>query len=203
MESNQEQPVSTLDEEATRTLLNRFAAVPDPREALERYRNLVDELSRQVRELEGLHQAEMQCRPGCDSCCRVDRTVLPIEAFRLWLEAVGRGISQVKVNDDPGVCPLLVGGLCTLYEARPVICRTHGLPLLYEIEGDLRVLTCSLNFRDRHHFDPGEVLDMREVNRHLLATNAEFVAEHLPPGWEPPTRVRLRTLFQLLRAEGG
>ncbi len=67
-------------------------------------------------------------------------------------------------------CPLLVNDRCSIYEARPLICRTQGLPLLLEAEdGGLEVDFCPLNFTgagavddlDEDHLAPLDALNLR------------------------------------------
>lgn len=78
------------------------------------------------------------CRAGCDACCRslgrAHRLTEP-EWTRL-LDAIGafspadrrRALARLAAMTDerPIVCPLLADGMCTVYAARPLGCRTHG-----------------------------------------------------------------------------
>ncbi|MDZ7374081.1 MAG: hypothetical protein ONB23_08945 [candidate division KSB1 bacterium] len=95
-------------------------------------------------------------------------------------------------------CPLLVGRLCVAYAARPILCRTHGLPLLYRIEGQPSITFCELNFLDcpDEYFEPEQVLDMDVVNARLLEINTRFVAGELGLPVGRTDRVRLRTLLK-------
>lgn len=93
-------------------------------------------------------------------------------------------------------------GQCTVYAHRPLICRTHGLPLsyrLYEydlegrlVEGDeprLTDLWCDLNFRDlsdaaaRALFDSRGRVNMARLNEQLEALNEEFLQTRAGRGW--------------------
>lgn len=96
----------------------------------------------------------MQCGPGCDACCQQDLELLPSEALALLLalEALPpdeRDALASRAADGPPPCALLqADGRCALYGARPLICRTHGLPILYREEesGDQTLSLCHLNF---------------------------------------------------------
>ncbi len=85
-------------------------------------------------------------------------------------------------------------GACTVYEARPIICRTHGLPLAYRVyeydqsgeqirpdDPEYTDLWCDLNFRlleDSHakrFFDTNGRIDMDAVNSQIEAINAAFL----------------------------
>mgnify|MGYP006282040667 CR=1 FL=1 len=93
------------------------------------------------------------------------------------------------------VCPLLGDdGACKVYEARPVICRVHGLPLAYPVfeydqEGNLLPdsdpmdLWCDLNFRGLDDAEAAELFNadgrvsmaplqrrLEEISRRFLAT---------------------------------
>jgi len=92
----------------------------------------------------------MTCRAGCSQCCHQHLSVVPLE-FRRVAEAVltlpddARSALRERVQagrDDPR-CPLLDDtGQCRVYAARPLICRSHGLP----IQVDGRRDVCPLNF---------------------------------------------------------
>lgn len=114
---------------------------------------------------ETLHSSQMQCKSGCYKCCLVDLSVFEVEAnlIREWFHAlevneqnnlklkwknnkvvVEENFHQKKVS----ACHFLMGGNCSIYEARPVICRTQGLPLLYRNEESFFFDSCPLNFTE-------------------------------------------------------
>jgi len=75
-------------------------------------------------------------------------------------------------------CPILEDGICTLYEARPLICRKFGM-LIYDPKKPHRLWTCELNFKD------GEAVDAVE-----LIKNQTEISEQ----WDAlKTRVHQRT----------
>lgn len=90
-------------------------------------------------------------------------------------------------------------GECTIYEERPLICRTHGLPLAYrvyeydrhgrEVRPDDPTYTdlwCDLNFRELAPADAPAVFDRRgrinqeAIDRELERLNEAFLA--MPDG---------------------
>jgi Fe-S-cluster containining protein len=73
-------------------------------------------------------------------------------------------------------CPLLENGRCLLYEARPIICRTHGFPLLTLREGEKVLDFCPLNFKGVSTFPSNAILDLDLLNATLAAINAVFIA---------------------------
>jgi len=75
------------------------------------------------------------CKPGCSQCCHMNTMIYEHEAIRL-AEVSGRKrvrlphrpLRQVyldgnKFNNRP--CPFLVDDKCSVYEDRPLVCRTH------------------------------------------------------------------------------
>lgn len=73
------------------------------------------------------------CAKGCDHCCR-SLPSLPTVTKAEWdrLEAVlsdeQRTAILATTGPAPITCPLLdrTTGACTVYEARPIACRTYG-----------------------------------------------------------------------------
>jgi hypothetical protein len=85
--------------------------------------------------LAALHGARLRCGAGCSSCCVDDLTVFAIEAERIRQE-----YARVLAQEDPapaGMCAMLdATGRCRVYDARPYVCRTQGLPLRWWAEDD-------------------------------------------------------------------
>ena len=136
-----------------------------------------EEFSRQKK----LHRRRINCRPGCDDCCRrlfaiseleaaeISRAVrqVPIEQqtrlrerARQYLEqrrqllAVTGWVDSRGSLPPPNVqleCPALENGRCSLYESRPLSCRKYGAVLI-DAKDEGRVFACEKNFR------PGESL---------------------------------------------
>jgi hypothetical protein len=124
----------------------------------------------------------LQCKRGCDDCCQRDLSLFPIEADRLIEQA--RSLPQEQIDrvldraraalaDDEAWCPFLDstvrGGACLVYRVRPVICRSHGLPLLIPEQNSLSL--CPHNFKGVHDIAGACVLDLAPVNQILAATN--------------------------------
>lgn len=146
----------------------------------------------------------MSCKPGCDRCCRNTFTVFAVEAanIRLGFEGLPEGV-KVRIKScslnaaSDNICPLLHNGVCSLYGYRPVICRTHGLPLVSEhvlVDGRRVTTACEMNFPDitgLSEVPPEYVLDLDRLNATLTAINMLFMKEN--PGIEE--RVPLHRLF--------
>ncbi len=154
------------------------------------YRELVakvDEFSRRVRDE---FAPVMSCREGCSDCCR-HIAVFPVEAAflaaslkSLPAEAAAPIRLRARAASREGECPLLQEGRCLLYASRPLICRTHGLPLL--VDGKEKgVDYCPKNFAGITSFPAPLVLRLDLLNTTLAAINGVFnsaCARPVPPG---------------------
>ncbi len=111
---------------------------------------------------------KIQCRKGCSKCCSQIFNITQIDAWIIGeyvrsLPAEQREALQQKAREylshlplDKGEsakregvpCPALgAEGECTIYEARPVICRRFGMPI-YDYKNPQNVHACELNFTD-------------------------------------------------------
>ncbi|MEA9355681.1 YkgJ family cysteine cluster protein [Bacteriovorax sp. PP10] len=98
------------------------------------------------------HSDKMQCKKGCSKCCQTDISVFEIESDRIedWF-AAQEPVEQQRLLDlwqtpnQETYCTFLYNDQCTIYEARPLICRTQGLPLYVASENVLDY--CPLNFK--------------------------------------------------------
>ena len=102
-------------------------------------------------EVQELHPDEVRCGKGCEDCCHAAFDVSLVEAVNLLrhfallpvneqdavLELAIKALADwdeiAKGGVDPALarirCPLLnEDGNCRCYEARPVNCRTYGIP---------------------------------------------------------------------------
>lgn len=162
-------------------------------ESLDNYHALVERVDALARRIEAEFRAQIACRRGCDACCRhlslfwVEAVALA-QALETLPEAAAERLREgARRAVAGGPCPLLEDGACLLYAARPLICRTHGLPLLAG-EGEARRIDyCPENFRDVERLPAGAVIDLERLNTMLVAINALFISEVFhgqPPGQE-------------------
>lgn len=94
-------------------------------------------------------QERLNCKLGCKSCCVDDLTVFEIEAAHIKRRHGATVLRQAPHPD--GACAFLDGdGACRIYEDRPYVCLTQGLPLRWmEPTGEQEVVEyrdiCPLN----------------------------------------------------------
>ena len=148
---------------------------------LENYRALLLRVDEMCQKTATGFASQISCRPGCDSCCR-HLSIFAVEAaalHRALSQLTGReadSIRQAAAAASPDApCPLLQGGLCTLYQARPIICRTHGLPLLINRDGTSGIDFCPENFRGATSIPGSAVIDLERLNATLATINTLFV----------------------------
>lgn len=155
------------------------------------YERLLARIDAHGAQVVGRWRSEFACRAGCSGCCHRQLSVFPVEAahIRSWLSAEGlaepgEGEAFVDPETAPpgsGPCSFLdEAGLCRIYPVRPLICRTHGLPLAVpDDDGGLRGDTCPLNFRGEGlgALPSSDFLSLTPVNTLLAAVNAAWVAE--------------------------
>lgn len=121
----------------------------------------------------GRYPDHMQCANGCASCCILE-TVAPLEAavIAAHLAAAGPPVMPARAAHQ---CVFLDrAASCAVYPVRPIICRTHGMPLQYPEMETLDI--CPLNFSDQHPLDiePQYALDAERIAANLLRLNLAF-----------------------------
>ncbi len=137
-----------------------------------------------------IHKDRMQCKRGCHACCIDGLTVFEAEAERIRAEFSGINLGKPSSSG----CVFLGGeGECRIYEARPYVCRTQGLPLRwFDDEGtepiEFRDI-CELNIEGPplEDLDPESCWTIGHVESILQALQMEHAGEL--------RRVSLRDLF--------
>ena len=78
---------------------------------------------------------------------------------------------EYAISPRPGLrlpCPALVGDACSIYEARPIICRKWGIPIFNPAKPE-ELQACELNFK------PGEEVDVDGLLEPQVALLEEWV----------------------------
>ncbi len=188
----------------------------DPQEAFEALLELHRRIDEAVVDLAARQAGRLRCARGCSSCCLDELSVRPVEAAR-----IRRRQATLLRDARPhplGACAFLDGsGACRIYQDRPAVCRSQGLPLRLLFEDERGEIVehrdiCPLNLeggpplaqldeQDCWLIGPHE-LQLAEIDARFLAgaTPAADVDEDGPDDDEE-VRVPLRSLFR--RAPGG
>ena len=130
------------------------------------------------------------CRAGCADCCRRRFTVTGLEAevIREGLAALPdarRDELALRAREgDSEVCAALdADGRCAIYAHRPVICRTHGLPIRFTESAPAAPCRCSTPARRTSSarisptVSPASVMDQTTLSTILGALDAADAAE--------------------------
>ena len=143
--------------------------------------------------------SQITCTAGCSSCCTAI-TIFPVEAAAmreelkklpaLRAEEILRHVSE---HADGERCPLLSHNHCLLYEARPIICRTHGLPIIYSNDGHRSSDCCPHNLTETETVSGSSVVDLDKLNTLLVAVNSIYISQSEYTGTE--LRVSIAAAF--------
>jgi len=154
----------------------------DFRSKLANYRCLTARVDDLCCRIAAEYAESLSCREGCGDCCR-KFTLFPVEAVAIScaLDTLSaeessyiRGRARFAANSE--ACPLLENGRCLLYSARPLICRTHGFPLITGGDGRRTIDFCPKNFMGVKSFPAAFLLDLDILNTTLAAINAVFLS---------------------------
>lgn len=126
--------------------------------------------------VEARHGADMQCATGCSDCCHVRLTVTTVEAAAIRAHVVAMPDDQrraLAVTQGRDRCAALdAAGRCRIYEARPLVCRSHGVPIRLRQGGLPVVQSCHHNFKATTP-DADCILDQTTLSALLLAIDGE------------------------------
>lgn len=151
--------------------------------AITEYLNFRQQIDQTVTRLEKIYHPHLHCAKGCDQCCFSFR-VFPVE----WFAIAGQLNKHFEtINKDQPIgelekCLFLKNHACTIYPHRPIICRTHGLPLLSmnETGTEWELNICELNFTeaDDDSFDDDNLIEQDTLNSELFQINKRFIADN-------------------------
>jgi Fe-S-cluster containining protein len=162
------------------------------------------------------YKEAMNCSRGCSTCCIDELSIFSWEAAiitdwffelsqdqkNLWRKKQALPARPVGESQE-NACAFLHEGQCTIYEARPTLCRTQGMAMQYlndkkQVERDW----CPLNFDEKESENPlgppapGDDLNLENLNKMLA--QAQIIYDRENPEALGPVRVDLRDLRDYL-----
>ncbi|KAB0665703.1 YkgJ family cysteine cluster protein [Oryzomonas japonica] len=150
---------------------------------LHNYRQLIARIDALCRGIVDALGEQITCSEGCSDCC-TSINLFPVEAASLAaaLEALPEEEAEeirryVAEHAEDERCPLLRNHRCLLYAARPVVCRTHGLPIIYGTGQERRIDYCPLNLTESESLPGSVIIDLDNLNSLLVAVNALFLSQ--------------------------
>ena len=148
------------------------------------YLSLFEEMDEVIQRFKSSYGKTLRCREGCDECC-IPFTLSPIEAA--FVKAAFDNLTEEKKHvviqqlvEQNERCPLLIQQKCSIYQSRPLICRTHGLPIAYindELES-IEVSACPVNFPAEVNFEREGLLFMDPFNAKLAEINQKYADDN-------------------------
>lgn len=176
------------------------------------YAQLIRQIDALTNALAAHYAKHLACHAGCSGCCRHHLSVFPVEAAhvkaalaalpaeqRARIEQQARAVKEGEAQGQPVACPLLVDERCSIYAARPLICRTQGLPLLLAAEdGGQEVDFCPLNFTAPaaiDDLDEQQLVPLDEVNFKLALVNLNHCRARGIPAAQSGQRQRLSDII--------
>ncbi len=172
---------------------------------LARYQELTAKIDAFFSRVASRHAADLRCASGCDRCCHQRLTVTSVEAAAIRAHAATltsgerAAIAAAATAADAGRCAALDdAGRCRIYAARPIVCRSHGLPIRMRDARSLPVVTaCELNFTAHgpDAADPDCILDQELVSTMLALVDRDHADQ---AGSSPGDRVDLATVLTTL-----
>ncbi|MCL2294009.1 MAG: YkgJ family cysteine cluster protein [Spirochaetes bacterium] len=161
------------------------------------YFKIRDTIDAKISDILSFYKTDILCKKGCSGCC-TGISLFSVEFFAIKSvlgqedeRKTGKSncpdnllkyltlpeSSETEWNPD---CVFLENSICTIYEARPIICRTQGLPLLYfsdKLE-NYTISYCEKNFtscNEDFEFNTEYAIDLDRLNSSLLKLNKEFM----------------------------
>jgi len=138
----------------------------------------IEDLYQKVREFEVQLRPALtslsNCKKGCSQCCHTDISIFEVEAknIRNWFKGLSEDErSQIKANWSEKkaitACAFLRNDACTIYEARPLICRTQGLALQFKDNLETFLDICPLNEAMLDTVKTSEIMNLDLLNQIL------------------------------------
>ncbi len=159
------------------------------------YQNLLSDIEVITKSLKERFSQKITCHLGCVGCCQQQLTLSLIEADFISLAIRNLPTDQQQKillaaqaiknkTNKTDTCPLLDDLTCSVYESRPVICRTHGFPITFKDEEseELFLDVCPLNFSedgDSVELNPIDTIDIDRLNLRLAAINYTYSRDEL------------------------
>lgn len=132
---------------------------------------LYDKIGNFEENLSPIQKEKTHCRKGCSQCCMVSLSVFEIEAnhIRSWFHSLSPekklALKEIwKKESSSSACAFLKDDACTIYEARPLICRSQGLAFKFQDKGTSYIDICPLNEELLATITEKEILNLDLLN---------------------------------------
>lgn len=125
-------------------------------------------------------KSRLNCKNGCSRCCYTDISIFEVEAqnIRRWFNSLSPELKQQlreKWSMESGTgldfqnrlvkpCVFLKDDSCSVYEVRPLICRTQGLAMKVATETATFADICPLNEDALTLMKSSDILNLELLN---------------------------------------
>lgn len=161
------------------------------------YAALVAKVDAFVDRVTARHGDDLRCGPGCAMCCHDRLTITTVEADAIlaWADAQDDATraavaTAAAAAPDDRCAALGDDDRCRIYAARPLVCRSHGIPIRLHERGLPVVTACTLNFTAR---GPGLADADCILDQTLVSTTLAVIDR--AAGGDPEQRVDLAGLL--------
>lgn len=142
------------------------------------YSKILSELDSKLEEYWTSQSKFLCCKAGCSECCeKGDYPISDIELeylmhgyMKLENEVKIKIQENINTMEKGGSCPFLIQNLCSVYQYRPIICRTHGLAYMMN-NGIVNVPYCVNNNKNYSKVYKDETLYTEPVLDSLATTD--------------------------------
>src|SRR5262245_20888536 len=149
---------------------------------MSRYSELATKVDAFFARVQSRHGADMLCGSGCHHCCHVRLSITQVEAQAIrdelagWTNERKQALTSNASAAPADRCAALHEGRCSIYAARPIVCRSHGAPIRLREARSLPVVTaCSNNFTAHGPTaaDPDCIMDQATLSALVLAVDRD------------------------------
>ncbi len=138
------------------------------KELINKYEELINLIQIEYERNKSKLGNKIKCRKGCVQCCYqiFKITILDSDLIKNYIDTLSLeakdhlkykannylvSLNNSAISDDLKLttppCPALSSdGECTIYEARPIICRRFGPPI-YDYKAPDKIFACEINFQ--------------------------------------------------------
>lgn len=160
--------------------------------AITNYQALRAKVEAKFDEIRARQPRQFACAKGCHSCCKPALTVSAVEAAAIRLHlAAHPGVVPQDAHAGTRCSFLNTAGACTIYDARPIVCLSHGAPIeVTPLKGGAKLRdVCPLNFTGiaKNEIPAADVMNVDTVNTILALINSQM-------GGKPEARTALADL---------
>lgn len=175
------------------------------------YQKLLSDIEIITKDLKERFSQQITCHLGCIGCCQQQLTLSLIEVDFISLAIKNLPTNQQQKillaaqaiknkTNQTNACPLLDNISCSVYESRPVICRTHGFPITFKDEEseELFLDVCPLNFSEDGEsveLNLTDTIDIDRLNLRLAAINYTYSRDELGDGKKSAERMEMSEII--------